>query len=158
MCWLTSGAGRNRTRQFATASQLDPNYADALADVCGACGAGGQAGRSDRADSEGACASIRIRPVGTIGLLGLAHYAARQYEAAVETLRNDETYRTGSRRFLAASLAQLGRMDEARREGALFMASNPHFTIGRWAATQPFRDAATLQHFVDGYRKAGLAE
>ena len=90
--------------------------------------------------------------------LGQAQYAARQYEAAVETLRKEETYRTGSRRILAASLAQLGRMDEARREAELFMVSNPHFTISYWAAGQPFRDEATLEHFVDGYRKAGLPE
>ncbi len=38
------------------------------------------------------------------------------------------------------------------------MISNPHFTISHWAATQPFRDEATLAHFVDGYRKAGLPE
>jgi hypothetical protein len=82
--------------------------------------------------------------------LGLAYYAARQYESAIKTLRNDATYRTGSRRILAASLAQLGRESEARREGALHMASSRFFTISHWAATQPFRDETTLAHFVDG--------
>jgi hypothetical protein len=66
------------------------------------------------------------------------------------------TYRTGSRRLLAASLAQLGRIDEAHREAELFMASNPHFTIGKWIATQPFRDDAVRAHFIEGYSKAGL--
>ena len=88
--------------------------------------------------------------------LGQAQYAARRYESAVETLRTEETYRTGSRRILAASLAQLGRMNEAHREAELFMVSSPHFTISYWAAGQPFRDTATLEHFVEGYRKAGL--
>ena len=37
--------------------------------------------------------------------LGQAQYAAGEYAAAIETLRRDETYRTSSRRFLAASLA-----------------------------------------------------
>ncbi|MBB3645477.1 hypothetical protein FHX14_001656 [Rhizobium sp. BK619] len=41
---------------------------------------------------------------------------------------------------------------------ALFLVANPHFSIGHWAATEPFRDARTLEHFVDGYRKAGLPE
>ena len=91
-------------------------------------------------------------------MLGIAHYAAREYEAAAKVLRLDVTYRSGSRRLLAASLAQLGRLDEARREGALFMASNPHFSVARWATTQPARDDATLQHFVEGYLKAGLPE
>jgi len=88
--------------------------------------------------------------------LGYAQYAAHRHEAAVETLSQPSTYRTGSRRILAASLAQLGRIGEARQEAELFMVSNPHFTIGYWAATQPFRDEAIREHFVDGYRKAGL--
>jgi hypothetical protein len=88
----------------------------------------------------------------------LAQYAARQYDSAVVTLRKEATYRTVSRRILAASLAQLGRIDEAQQEAALFMAGNPLFTISHWASTQPFRDEAMREHFVDGYRKAGLPE
>ena len=61
-------------------------------------------------------------------------------------------------RFLAAGLAQLGRLDEARSEAELFLVANPQFSISHWAATEPFRDAATLAHFVDGYRKAGFPE
>jgi tetratricopeptide (TPR) repeat protein len=90
--------------------------------------------------------------------LGQAQYAASQYEPAVETLRREEAYRSGSRRILAASLAQLGHIGEARREAELFMVGNPHFTISYWAAGQPFRDQATFDHFVDGYRKAGLPD
>ena len=75
-----------------------------------------------------------------------------------ECLRRDETYRSGSRRILAASLAQLGRMDEARQEATLFMASTPLFRISHWAATFPTRDDAVRDHFVEGYRKAGLPD
>lgn len=74
------------------------------------------------------------------------------------TRAEDETYRAGSRRILAAALAQLERIDEARREAELFMILNPHFTISQWVATRPFRDEAVREHFVDGYRKAGLPE
>jgi tetratricopeptide (TPR) repeat protein len=91
-------------------------------------------------------------------LLGAAQYAANDYEAAVETLRKEETYRTSSRRFLAASLAQLGRLDEARAEVEMFLIANPHFTTSHWVATEPFRDTATLDHFVDGFHKAGLPD
>jgi hypothetical protein len=38
------------------------------------------------------------------------------------------------------------------------MIGNPRFTISYWAATQPCRDRATLEHFVDGYRRAGLPD
>jgi class 3 adenylate cyclase len=66
------------------------------------------------------------------------------------------TYRTGSRRVHAAILAQLGRMEEAHREAELFMISNPRFTVGAWIEAHPFADDETRQHFIDGYRKAGL--
>jgi hypothetical protein len=91
-------------------------------------------------------------------MLGLALYAAGEYEEAVVALHNPATYGTGSRRVLAASLAQLERLDEANREARLYMAANPLFTISYWKATQPFRDTAVLDHLVSGFRKAGLAE
>jgi adenylate cyclase len=90
--------------------------------------------------------------------LGQAQYAAGQYEAAVKTLSNQATYRTVSRRLLAAALAQLGRLDEAREEGRLFLVLNPHFKISYWVETQPFRDLPTRDRFVEGMRKAGLPE
>lgn len=91
-------------------------------------------------------------------LLGQAQYAAGQFEAAVKTLRREETHRTGSRRILAAALAELGHIEEARTEGRMFMLANPHFTIDHWVKTQPFRDLKTRDLFVEGYRKAGLPD
>ncbi|ABC90920.1 probable adenylate cyclase (possibly two-component response regulator) protein [Rhizobium etli CFN 42] len=141
--------------QFAKAIELDPNEADtfaALSDITVL------AGRIDEG-LEHARKAFRLNPFPASWYylaLGQAQYAAEQYEAAIETLRRDETYRTSSRRFLAASLAQLGRLDEARAETELFLVANPRFSTRHWAATEPFRDARTLDHFVDGYRKAGL--
>jgi TolB-like protein/cytochrome c-type biogenesis protein CcmH/NrfG len=143
--------------EFAKAIELDPNEADtwaALSDIAVL------AGRVEEG-LEHIRKAFRLNPFPASWYyltLGQAQYAAGEYEAAVETLRRDETYRTSSRRFLAASLAQLGRLDEARAEVELFLVGNPHFTIRHWAAAEPFRDAATLEHFVDGYRKAGLPE
>lgn len=143
--------------EFAKAFELDPNEADAwatLADITTL------AGRVEEG-LEQIRKAFRLNPFPASWYyltLGQAQYAAREYEAAVETLRRDETYRTSSRRFLAASLAQLGRLDEARAEVELFLVSNPHFTTRFWVTTEPFRDAATLDHFVDGFRKAGLPE
>jgi tetratricopeptide (TPR) repeat protein len=90
--------------------------------------------------------------------LGFAQYALGQYDAAVVTLRNAATYRTVSRRILAAGLAQLGRMEEAHHEATLFLASHPNFTIGQWSAAHPFGNEATRNRFIEGYRKAGLPE
>jgi hypothetical protein len=78
--------------------------------------------------------------------------------AALAPLPHESTYRTHSRRILAAALAQLGRLDKARREAKLFLVTNPHFTISHWAYYKGFGDEAVRAHFAEGYRKAGLPE
>jgi tetratricopeptide (TPR) repeat protein len=90
--------------------------------------------------------------------LGFAQFAAGQYEAAVKTLKNKATYRTESRRLLAAALAQLGQLEEAREEAKLYLARNPRFRIGHWFETHPYRDLAMRDRFLEGLRKAGLPE
>ena len=143
--------------QFTAALEIDPNHADAWSSLSDITVLSGRA-----ADGlEQIQKAFRLDPYPISGYywnLGQAQYAVRDYHAAIETLQREETYRTGSRRFLAASLAQAGRLDEAHREAELFLIGNPHFTISHWVATQPFRDEATLAHFVDGFRKAGLPE
>jgi TolB-like protein/cytochrome c-type biogenesis protein CcmH/NrfG len=142
-------------QEFAKAIELNPDEADiwaALSDIVVL------AGRVEEG-LERIRKAFRLNPFPPAWYyltLGQAQYAARDYEAAIETLSRDETYRTSSRRFLAASLAQLGRLDEARAEVELFLLGNPHFTTRHWAATEPFRDAATQEHFLEGFRKAGL--
>ena len=142
--------------EFAKALELDPSNADALAALTDITVMNGQAA----AAIEHIEKALRLDPHPSgwyYWELGLAQYAAGQYATAVKTLRKEATYRSGSRRILAASLAQLGQLEEARREAMLFMASNPRFTIGFWAVTQPYNDTV-LAHFVEGYRKAGLPE
>ncbi|ANP88699.1 winged helix-turn-helix domain-containing tetratricopeptide repeat protein [Rhizobium leguminosarum] len=143
--------------EFAKAIELDPNEADTFAALSDIAVLAGRVGEG----LEHIAKAFRLNPfpAGWYYLtLGQAQYAAGQYEAAIETLRRDETYRTSSRRFLAASLAQLGRLEEARAEVELFLVANPHFSTRHWAAAEPFRDARTLAHFIDGYRKSGLPE
>ena len=144
-------------KEFEISLRLNPNEADAwdaLSDL---------KVMEGRGEEAVACSvkALRLSPHPTSPYLwsfGQAQYAAGQYEAAVKTLRNEATYRTGSRRFLAAALAQLGRLEEAREEGRLYLARNPYFRISYWVETQPFRDLATRDRFVEGYRKAGLPE
>ncbi|MGO6701221.1 adenylate/guanylate cyclase domain-containing protein [Rhizobium ruizarguesonis] len=142
---------------FAKALELDPNHADTWAAM------------SDMSVLDGRVAdglaqiekALRLNPHPTCWYLchlGQAQYAARDYEAAAATLRREDTYRTNSRKFLAATLAQLGHLEEARREAELFLIAHPHFTIGHWLSSQPLRDASVRDHFVDGFRKAGLPE
>jgi tetratricopeptide (TPR) repeat protein len=144
--------------EFAKAVELDPNDADIWATLSDNAVLAGRIEES----LEHIRKAFRLNPFpgGLYYLtLGVAQYANRDYRGAVESLRRDETSRnTSARRFLAASLAQLGRVDEARSEVELFLISNPHFSVRHFVATQPFRDYATRDHFVDGLRKAGFPQ
>jgi TolB-like protein len=141
---------------FQTALRLNPNFAETwnwLSELML------QDGRPlDAIDCALKAMRLNPHPPGNYyWALGQAQYAARRYDDAIATLRHEDTYATGSRRTLAAALAQSGRVDEAHEEGTRFMAGNPQFTISYWASIQP-GDDAVRQHFVDGYRKAGLPE
>ena len=142
---------------YGVALSLNPNNADAWADI------------SDLRAMEGngkeaivACEkAFQFNPNPSAYyylLLGQAQFVAGEYENAIKTLRHEVTYRTESRRFLAAALAMVGLLDEARTEGRLFSASNPQFTISRWAEVQPYRDLKTRDRFVEAFRLAGLPE
>jgi TolB-like protein/Tfp pilus assembly protein PilF len=141
--------------ELATALGINPNHADAWAFL-------GELKAFEGNAVEGIehfRKAFRLNPYPPgwyYWLLGLVEYAAGQYETAVETLRHESTHRLGSQRILAASLAQLGRMEEAKAEAAQFLAAHPHFSIQHWGNTQPFQREADRQHFIDGYLKAGL--
>lgn len=144
-------------REHERALELDPNNADGMVMY-------GDfllfAGAHDKAEQL-VQRALRINPLPPAWYFmakGKTEYALGRYDAAVTTLRNPVTYRTASRRYLAASLAQLGQIEEARREAALFMASNPMFTIRHWVSSTHFKDAATKAHFIAGYRLAGLPD
>jgi TolB-like protein len=149
--WIESEA------EFAVALKLDPNNADAWAMLSELMVLSGRPADA-LADIQKALRLNPHPPGWYYWFLGQAQYLDRQYDPAVLSLPREETYRSLSRRTLAASLAQLGRLDEARWEADMFISSNPHFTIRQWVELQAFRDGAACQHFVDGYRKAGLPE
>jgi TolB-like protein/class 3 adenylate cyclase len=143
--------------EFDVTLRLDPNYADAWAMRSDLITLNGRP--ADGVEHVRKALRLNPHPPGWYyWMLGQAQYALHDYKSAVQTLLRPETYRTTSRRILAASLAQLGRLEEARREAEMFMMSNPHFTIRHWSASQPFRDEDVRRHFVEGYRKAGLPE
>ncbi|WP_209601524.1 adenylate/guanylate cyclase domain-containing protein [Sinorhizobium kostiense] len=155
--WANEKRWPESDEEFAAAFTLEPNNADALAVWSEIAALAGRA--SEAIEMIQRALRLNPHPAGWYyWQLGFAHYAARQYEEAVRILRMEAIYRSPSRRILAASLAQLGRRDEAMREAALFMAMTPKFTITHWASAQPARDPETVQRFIEGYRMAGLPE
>jgi TolB-like protein/cytochrome c-type biogenesis protein CcmH/NrfG len=100
-------------------------------------------------------------PTNRLWFLGLAHYLAQDYAKALPPLREAigrYPKFLSPRRHLIASLARLGRLDEAGVEVAAYLALDPGFRIGDLAPTLPYRDPAKLEDYLDGLRQAGLPE
>jgi adenylate cyclase len=92
-----------------------------------------------------------------LGSQAVSHYHLRRYEEAIEcarkALRNRHGYIFG-RAVISASLAQLGRTEEANTELAEIMDLKPDFSASSFDI-YPWREAAR-EHFFDGLYKAGL--
>jgi TolB-like protein len=144
--------------EFAKALAIDPNYADAWTLQAEAYVHRGNAAASLDSIARGFALNPQP-PAWYYWIKGFALYGARDYAGAVEALRHPATHETGSRRILAASLAQLGRLKEARHEAAEYMKTVPTFRIGPWLdAHRGMKNPADRENFVEGYRKAGLPD
>jgi len=150
-----SGDLSGADQDFTEALRLDPNHADAWALLTDL-----RVFEGRMSDAIGCIEqAFRLNPYPPRfyhWALGFANYAAGRYREAVEALRHEATYRTGSQRILAASLARLGRQGQAEAEAAQFLAAHPGFGVRRWADAHPFRYAGDREHFIEGYVRAGL--
>lgn len=152
---LYSGELDAAQRDWETALRFVPDHPEILGKLGDLCVQDGQPERG----VELAERAIRLHPHAlacTYWDLGFAHYAAGQYQQAVEVLRRPEMDRLPAKRILAAALAQLGNLEEARREAQDFLRDSPNFTVSGWASTQMFRRKLEFEHFADGYARAGL--
>ena len=61
-----------------------------------------------------------------------------------------------ARRFLATSLFQLGRMDEAHVEAEKVLKEDPSFSANSLGSVTPFLHEKDRQHAMEGFVKAGL--
>jgi TolB-like protein/class 3 adenylate cyclase len=115
--------------------------------------------------------ALRLSPRDTnahvwMNFAGLAKLHIGSYEQAVAWLRRAiEVNRNypAVYFYLAAALAQLGRLDEARSAVEAGIAINPSFTVSRARVTRAARSddppyLAQLELFLDGLRKAGVPE
>ena len=97
-----------------------------------------------------------------LGVLGLARYMLKEYSQALPPLRDCVSRASGVREghmWLAANLAQLERLDEARAEAAEVLRIDPKFTIdGTQRRLFLHKRPEDAEHFFDGLRKAGLPE
>lgn len=98
----------------------------------------------------------------------LALYSGREYEQAVNTLKEMRPLDRWSHGLLAACYAQTGRLDEARSESEAFISERQRELKERGEApprsrldfglarADRYRNPLDREHFLDGLRKAGL--
>jgi adenylate cyclase len=96
------------------------------------------------------------------GVLGVTRYLLNEYSQAMPPLRECTSRAPnfiGGHVWLAANLAQLGRLDEARAEAAEVLRIDPKYTIDDTQRRLAlFKRPEDAEHLLDGVRKAGLPE
>jgi len=94
-----------------------------------------------------------------ISARGMALYCNRNYvEAAAELSRNFASPDIWELMYLAASLAQAGRLEEARVQVERYVALEPKTSMLEFARHEPYRHPDGLEHLLQGIRKAGVTE
>lgn len=92
-------------------------------------------------------------------LLAFTHYLLGDYEASLQSFRrwDNNNYDRGFAN-LAACLGQLGRAEEARLAWGRCLERKPGFTLSDYKRDSPYRRQEDLDHWLDGLRKAGIAD
>jgi TolB-like protein/class 3 adenylate cyclase/Flp pilus assembly protein TadD len=147
------------------ALRLDPNMAAAQGELALIMVYLGRAEEAERHIDEALRLSPRDPAVfGWTQIAGYARLWLGEYEAAVAWLRRSVDSNPNyplARFMLAAALANLDQIDEARAEAQAGLALDPKFTIFRSHAN-PLSDNPTymkqLERYHDGLRKAGAPE
>jgi len=140
--------------QYEEGLKANPNSADLLAESAEPYIFGGQPQEGIRRVKE----AMRLNPYYPnwyVWFVGVGQYFARDYEGAIATLRKMSPMGE-ARRILAACLAYLGRMEEARAEAERYSKDHPSFSASYWGSTHPFLHDKDRRHAVEGFIKAGL--
>jgi tetratricopeptide (TPR) repeat protein len=122
------------------------------------------AGCSDEAIEHGE-AALRLSPLDPDialfrGSIAIAHYAARRFDESLHLTEENLRLRPGfqgAQRLHCASLAQSGRINEAREFLAAVRRNHrPPLTIAWVRENVPYQTPELMNLFVEGLRKAGL--
>jgi len=148
-------------RRFRTAIDLNPNFTAAFGYLGWVLA---HDGRSDEAikNLEQAIRMSPRDPFNVFFLAGLAaaHYLAGRYMEAADWAQQALQLRPGhlgARRKYCASLAQAGRIEEAKLELSRLRQMQPDLSIAWIKQAVPYT-SGSMPHFLDGMRKAGLTD
>ena len=147
---------------FRRAVELNPNSATAHGDLSRGLAFAGH----DREAIAHAEDAIRLSPMDPdmalfLGGIAVAHYGAGRYAEALrvsEELLQLRPGFQGAQRLHCASLAQTGRIDEARTYLEIVRREQPQLSVDWIKASVPYQTPQLMQRFLEGMRKAGLGE
>jgi TolB-like protein len=145
---------------FRRAVSLNPNSAAAHSYL----GHGHAFAGHDREAIEQADEAIRLSPLDPemayfLGAKAVAHYTAGRYADSLRWSSDLVQLRPGfqgAQRLRCASLAQVGRIQEARALLADIRSRHPEISIEWIRANVPYQTPELMERFLDGMRKAGL--
>ncbi|CAN5398979.1 adenylate/guanylate cyclase domain-containing protein [soil metagenome] len=89
---------------------------------------------------------------------GIALFHLKRYREAIEVFRLAGDPQYWERGYIIAALALAGSVQEARQELVELRTLLPAITIGRIVKADPYNSDTVRNHYMDGLRKAGLAE
>lgn len=146
---------------FATALSLSASCSFVYAFGCVSVAYGGDAARAIDWGEQ----AIRLSPLDAMncvphGIIGFGNFLSGRHEQAVAAGRRAVEMTPGFSMlhgWLAAPLARLGRLDEAKASAARLLALDPHFTIGRWSTAVGLAPEIAGE-VTDAMRLAGLPE
>ena len=159
---LFSGRHDDAMRRLRRAIELNPNssFAHGYAGVVNAFG-----GEHDLA-IETVQEAIRLSPRDLLMVIwrvaeAWSHLGAERFDQAAESARLAIGWNAAfadAHAILASALGHAGRLDEARIALDECVRQLPGLTLSDHRLKRPFRRAADQERFLDGLRKAGLAE
>ena len=147
---------------FRRAVEINPNSAAAHTHL----GHGLSFAGRDREAIEHAEGAIRLSPFDpmlalNLGTIAVSHYVAGRYEEALKYTTEASRIRQGfqgAHRLRCASLAQMGRIDEARAHFLTVRRQQPHLSASWIRANVPYQSPELMERFLEGMRQAGLDE
>ena len=150
---------RESAAEFTRALDLNPNFAAAHGYLGWAYAFDGQSD-SAIAHLEEAMRMSPHDPQNSIFNVGLAiaHYLAGRYDEAIAACRKAFQQRSGmarGTRIYIASLAQAGRVEEAKAALAQMKQTHPELSLAWIQQNVPYT-AAPMAHFLEGMARAGL--
>ena len=86
----------------------------------------------------------------------VAYFNARRYEDAVAVWEKLDKPPVYFYRWIAATFAHLGRIDEAQAIARKYLESYPEFDLAQHLSRMPFRLEEDLAHYAQGLKLAGL--